>query len=662
MKVRVTGEIKIPDAARNPGCFDYRLYLKTKKIYLEMKAFELKTAGVSNKFIYEIHKFRTGFERALSNVMDQDSTNITIAMIFGDKTSLDKDVYKAFQRNGTAHILAISGLHIGVIYGFLSKILLAKRKKFQNIFILLLLALYCILAEFAPSVVRAVIMISLHVFSKLFHFRYDLITAASIALLLSALANPYSIFGTGLGMSYLAILVLTTVMKFFNGVKLPKVISSYLLPVIVIQVCMTPYTIYLFNYFSISSLPANIPIIFLAGFIIPLALVAVPLYLFIPKLMGLIGFFIKEGMRLIVWCNDLFYHGGMFSFDVPSPDIGFIIGFYVLLFFLTSEWFLINFTRGAKGKLSIALLILFIMVLIIYPYVKNDFRNSNAMFVDVGQGACMHVRIDTGKNILIDGGGKESFPGNFNKYKGNGKVAEEFDVGAEVVKPYLLKNGVRKVDIAFVSHLDGDHFKGIASLCKLKMVKKVVFPDILKPDISKILADTKMKKENLVFIKTGASIPVGDVSFQILGPVNDEGNGNSNSMVIKMIWANCSIIMPGDIDSKAEESLLKRYGTGKDSKLKCDILSAPHHGSKSSSKEEFIKAVNPNTVIIQSGANNRYGHPAPETLERYKNNGSKIIRNDKCGGIGIFGLGKGVKRDIKVRTMLQHENILRMAQ
>ena len=181
------------------------------------------------------------------------------------------------------------------------------------------------------------------------------------------------------------------------------------------------------------------------------------------------------------------------------------------------------------------------------------------------------------------------------------------------------------------------------------MVKKIAVTESLKEEISRISRETGMKKEDILFIKTGTKFYSGkEFAFKILGPVQEGKDANANSMVVKLIWKKFSIMAPGDIDMEAEASLLERYETNK---LKSDILSAPHHGSKYSSSEEFIKDVNPQFAIVQSGKNNRYGHPAPETLKRYEDVGVRVLRNDESGAIGVFNLNN--RKKVKLKTMIR---------
>lgn len=632
------GDIEIPESARNPGCFDYRLNLKSRKIFFKMTSDEITPKKIASRIRYETAGFKNNFQKSLTKDMDDDIKNITTAMIFGDKTGMNENLYESFQKNGTAHILAVSGLHIGIIYAFINRVIEAGRRKKHNILIMVFLIMYCFLADFSPSVVRAVIMIALHIFSKIYHLRYDLISSACVSGITILLINPYSLFSGGFQMSYLAVLIMATISKFFKNTRMPEFLRGYCLPVLIIQGGLAPFTAYLFNYFSLGTFVANIPIIFIAGLVIPVILIIFPVYLLFPEFVEDMGAFAGELMRILVKCNYFFYSDGKYTFFVTSPPVIIILSFYVMLFFVTSEWFLINFTRKKKTSILTMLVLLLVAVSLIHPLIKNEFRDADAVFVDVGQGSCLHVRTPAGENIVIDGGGKEHFS----------KISS-FDVGKKILIPYLLKNGVGRVDLAMISHLDADHYKGIVSICRAGMVKKIAVTESLKEEISRISRETGMKKEDILFIKTGTKFYSGkEFAFKILGPVQEGKDANANSMVVKLIWKKFSIMAPGDIDMEAEASLLERYETNK---LKSDILSAPHHGSKYSSSEEFIKDVNPQFAIVQSGKNNRYGHPAPETLKRYEDVGVRVLRNDESGAIGVFNLNN--RKKVKLKTMIR---------
>ena len=260
--------------------------------------------------------------------------------------------------------------------------------------------------------------------------------------------------------------------------------------------------------------------------------------------------------------------------------------------------------------------------------------------VDVGQGDCIHFRIG-GKNVMIDGGGREGY-----------------DVGEKTLKPYLLKNGVRKIDLAFVTHLHTDHYEGIRSLCRAGMVKKLCVYEGYRPVEKDILSECGIRKEDIIYVSSGDVITVGSARFTILSPVKrslleyeeliqDEEDENRKSLMIKAEYKGINTIVTGDIGYDGENDVLERIGRDG---LDCDILKVGHHGSRTSTSWDFLKALSPEIAVIQVGMN-FYGHPSKGVLDRLSASGIKYFRNDRNGAVGIR-IKRGDEPGLKVHVML----------
>ncbi len=630
-RISVKGTLELPAGAGNPGCFDRRLYLRGQKVTAVMTAGSLETGDVERPLLNGIHRIRDRFRDSLAAGMKEENLAFINAMLFGDKAMLDEDEYEAFQKNGTAHVLAVSGLHIGMIYSLLSMIAGAvglKRRGYPNLVIFLLLTGYAVMAGCSPSVVRALTMIALHVISKLIHRRYDMLSAACFTSSVMLFYEPYMLFSTGFQMSFLAILVIAFLFPLIEDIKAPAAVKGQLLPVIMIQAGMAPYSMYMFNYFSAASFIANVPVVFLAGITVPMGVIAMPFSLLIPRSAGLFASALDVSCGLMRTVNDIFYAGGAASFTVVSPPLTLLTVFYAALFAFSSEWVRIRIIRKDRTALGSVLLIMVLCLVIFNGAFRNGFREADCVFVDVGQGSCVHLRTPSGKNILIDGGGRPVF--------GSGKEAEkyDFDVGEKIVMPYLLKNGTGKVDLAMVTHPDADHFKGIVSLCRLGMVEKLGIHENLGEEAEDIMKETGMAGEDIIIFRTGDELKEEGFALRVMGPVEEGGSENGDSMVSRAVYDGFSVLVTGDIDEGAEASLCRVYGGG--GGLASDVVSVPHHGSAYSSTEDFIRACSPKAAVIQVGKNN-YGHPSQEAVGRYEDAGCEVFRNDERGAVGIAG-------------------------
>ncbi|MCL1983487.1 MAG: DNA internalization-related competence protein ComEC/Rec2 [Clostridiales bacterium] len=637
-RVLVRGVPELPAGRRNPGTFDYKLYLKAKgiNVVMNVKPEDVAVGGeVVRRFTNAISNIRCGFSQKAVAAMSPENAGILVGMLFGDKNMIDGDVYEMFQKNGTAHVLAVSGLHIGVVYAFLSRLLRSRRNVFLNLLLLAALFAYAALAAFSPSVLRAGVMIALHILSKLLCMRYDMLSAAAGIAFAMMLFNPLAIFETGFLLSFLAILTLAIV---FPAAR--RIYDSGLTAAAALQVGLAPVTAYLFNYFSFAALFINIPVIFMAGIIIP-AGVALVLVSYVPGPLFSVFAGIMDALCQIMYkMNEFTYaKGGMFC-NVVSPPLFAVFAFYGLLFLGCSEMVWIWFKRKDRVKPAVLAFAVIIASLVAAAPMQDDFRRAQMVFVDVGQGDCLHIRTPSGKNILIDGGGSQSF-----------------DVGKKVLMPYLLKNGVSKIDMAFVTHRHLDHYGGIVSLANNFNIGKLCLYGANEAIEDEIVAETSLKAGQILYMSKGQRVAVDrGVYIEILYPekkpykeyeelASDSANENDICLIVKVEYYGFSAMMTGDIDKDGERSLIGAYG-GIEGALSADLLKVAHHGSRYSSSDEFLAAVSPKYAVFQVGKNN-FGHPTAEVLEKMDSIGAQVYRNDKMGAIGVFIKKEGGEPEIK---------------
>lgn len=633
-QAELRGEVFLPQQRRNPKCFDYRQYLRACGIQTQMAADSLvPVAGREDNFARMVSRIRSDFEEKLESYGDDETRGMILAMLFGDKSALSQEIYENFQKNGTAHILAVSGLHIGILYGFLAFLWRAKKGLVFHMAVSGALLFYAALAEFSPSVVRAAIMIATHLAANVLHRRYDLLSAAAFTFLLMLCVNPMQLFHTGFQLSFLAIASLGVILPFVQQVYQGIFLSS-----IGIQIGMLPYTAYVFNHISLGAFFVNVPVVFLAGVLLPVGISAMVVSYVSESLFQLCVLCLRQGCQLLIMLNDLAYADGRTSFDVVSPPLFFLAAYYGLLFLGVSEKGRILFLRHEWKKLAVRGVLAMSLAAWIAAAGEDGFSKAQVVFVDVGQGDCVYVKTPEGKHYLLDGGG-----------------SLQYDIGEKTLKPYLLKNGARKLDGAFVTHLHEDHYGGIRSLAKQGMVDSIGVYEGCQVMEDQLRRETGAK---FLYLRKGQRILLGEgVYLDILAPekrtkqeyarmARDKEDENQFSLVMKLTYGKFSVLVTGDIDQEGEAGLTDQYRSGQ---LQCDILKVAHHGSKYSSSEEFIQAVSPSAAVFQVGRNN-FGHPAQTVIEKYRQNGIMIYRNDTSGAIGIRGETGG--REISVQKML----------
>lgn len=618
-RAQVTGTLIKPQGKRNPRCFDYALYLKSRGVGAILEADRVEVMDEGEARILKVAAaIRVRLYDELSKVMDDDTKAMIIAMAFGDKTLLDEDTYSDFQRNGTAHVLAVSGLHVGVLYGFFAFLWRGKKGTIFYSATLIILLLYASLAEFSPSVVRAAVMITLHAISGILKRRYDFLSAGAVTFTIMTAAEPFVLFNTGFQLSFLAVaslgVVLPYIKRFYSGVLLGSA---------AIQVGMVPYTAYLFNYVSAGALIANVPVVFLAGILIPVIFCMMIAMVLPGGVFSFAAHLAEIGCDLMVKINGFFYAGGALTVDVASPPVWSLTIYYGSVFFMMSETGRLAAIRKMKKRIAAVFAALLVAAVAVASVTCDGFDKAAVTFVYVGQGDCVHVRTTDGKHYLIDGGG-----------------SDRYDVGIKTLKPYLLKNGVRKIDAAFVTHLHTDHYEGVKALASDGMVERIAVYEANRLFEKEIRGETGAE---LMYIYAGQRITLGeDIYLDILAPERrspeeyremavDSEDENESCLVFMLVYKDVKILITGDIDAGGENALIEKCGTGR---LDCDILKVPHHGSRYSSSPDFVDICEPDIAVFQVGKNN-YGHPSEEVIERYEAAGAEIFRNDTDGAVGI---------------------------
>ena len=605
-RVYITGEVSIPKERSNPGTFDYRRYLKSIGIRCIITAENIenvkKAGGIAA--LLKSAKCRTAdiFESALG-----DDSAVVMGLLFGETSGIDEDIIETFRRGGTAHVLAVSGLHLGLLYSFLCRFKRKKRSIPADIAIVLALSAYTALAGFTASVVRACLMIFIHIAGNHLNRRYDLISSTCVSMIIILAVNPMQIYSAGFQMSFLAVITL--------GIMIPliqKKIKGILLPMIAVQTGMVPYTMYVFNYVSLTSVISNIPVYFIAAAMIPAGILVIA-FCWLPVIAKPAAMITGLFVKLLLWCNDFTYMGGVFTFDVASPSVIFLAVYYIFIFYMCSEAGQIALIRRNYKKIAAVFAAAVICGAGCSVYLSDGFEKTDMVFVDVGQGDCLHIKAG-GKNLLIDGGGS------FN-----------YNVGKSTLKPYLLKNGVTKIDMAIATHLHTDHYQGLKELSQTYRIKKLGVYEA--NSVNENHLKKEFKTDEILYLAAGDVINMGrNVSVEVLSPDRgnplDEKDENKNSLVLRVNVKGSSVLMTGDIDEKGEKTLIA------DTDIKTDILKIAHHGSRYSSCEKFIAVAAPKIAVIQVGKNT-YRHPSEEVIKRLEEHKITVLRNDEQGAVGI---------------------------
>lgn len=628
----IEGEFKQPEEARNYKGYNYKQYLKTKKIIGTVELEKVKILKSSNgSFIHNIQKY---IRDTINGTLTDEEGNLLLAILLGDKDKLSEDIQESFKTSNLSHMLAVSGAHVSYIILGLTYVLqnsIIGKKNGKIVCIIFLLAFMAI-TNFTPSVTRACIMAILTLFSSIIYRKSDVYTNISVVALITLIFNPYSLLDLGFQLSYGGTIGIIIFIKRIQEKKSNSKVINYIkqmaLVSIYANIIIIPIMMYHFNTVSFTFIISNIMASPILGIIVITGFLFIIASITVKPLTRLIAIFIKPILSILIKISQICSKLPFSNILVVTPYMFNVISYYAIILYC------IKSKKNNKCKIIICLLIVLILInFIIYIFPQK----LRIFFIDVGQGDSTLIITPDKKTVLIDGGGSDSF-----------------DVGEKVLLPYLLDRRILKIDYVLISHFDTDHCGGILTIMEKVKVKNIIISEQAEHSenyerFKKLMIHKKIR---LIEVKKGDKIKIGRYSeFKILFPTSrllSENPLNNNSIVAQFNYNNFKMLFTGDIEKLAEQQILK----AEKAEIRADILKVAHHGSKTSSIPEFIKAVKPKIALIGVGKNNTFGHPNKQTIKNLENIKCRIYRTDLQGEIIIKIDQKGrmnVKSKLKIK-------------
>lgn len=628
----IEGEFKQPEEARNYKGYNYKQYLKTKKIIGTVELEKAKILKSSNgSFIHNIQKY---IRDTINGILTDEEGNLLLAILLGDKDKLSEDIQESFKTSNLSHMLAVSGAHVSYIILGLTYVLQNSiiGKKNGKIVCIIFLLFFMAITNFTPSVTRACIMAILTLFSGIIYRKSDVYTNISVAALITLIFNPYSLLDLGFQLSYGGTIGIIIFIKRIQEKKSNSKVINYIKQMALVSVyaniIIIPIMMYHFNTVSLTFIISNIMASPILGIIVITGFLFIIASITVKPLTRLIAIFIKPILSILIKISQICSKLPFSSILVVTPYIFNVISYYAIILYC------IKSKKNNKCKIIICLLIVLILInFIIYIFPQK----LRIFFIDVGQGDSTLIITPDKKTVLIDGGGSDSF-----------------DVGEKVLLPYLLDRRILKIDYVLISHFDTDHCGGILTIMEKVKVKNIIISEQAEHSenyerFKKLMINKKIR---LIEVKKGDKIKIGRYSeFKILFPPSrllSENPLNNNSIVAQFNYNNFKMLFTGDIEKLAEQQILKT----EKAEIRADILKVAHHGSKTSSIPEFIKAVRPKIALIGVGKNNTFGHPNQQTIKNLENIKCRIYRTDLQGEIIIKIDQKGrmnVKSKLKIK-------------
>lgn len=581
VKVRVLGKLNMPINNTIPSNFNYKEYLKYKGIYyiLEISHIEVLSSNVGT-----ICSIKNYMNDRISKI---DTTGYMKAFILGDKSIIDKDVYKRYQKIGVTHLFALSGMHVGLLS---SLILLCLRKVNESTRYLILdiiLVVYGFIVGFPSSIKRCILFFIINSINKVFKFEISTIKVLMLTIFIMILSDYKIVYDVGFRYSIATVTGIILSNDFIKDEN--KLKSSFKLSLVAFLFSLP---VSLSNFYEINFLSIFYNILY------------VPFVSFIVYPLSLISFvfpFIKNIFVMSIWIlenvTNLLASIEIFNLYMDFNLVE-IVAFYILLFLI--------FYKRLKKMFCFIVAIIGIDLMI--PYFDS---NGYVYFFDVGQGDSSLIISPRRQDvILIDTGGIVSYE------KEEWMKKSDYFVSDGVIT-FLKANGIKKIDLLIVSHADADHAKEVENICNEIRI------DNLKINDGEI---GKYEKIALELI-SGRNYAIKGMKLDYLNftRYNDE---NADSVLTLMKIYNTRIISFGDANKEAEDDVIGKYNLNN-----IDIVKLSHHGSKTSSSEKYLKEVNPGIAVISSGRNNRFNHPSVETIDNLEKLNIDYLNTQTSGTI-----------------------------
>ena len=610
--ILIKGVFIKPKSRSNYRGFDYKEYSKSQGIIGNINLNDVQLISRNHSLF---NKLFLNIKNLIQSNFDQNVSNVMLGILLGYTDEINEDIQEGFSESNILHILAVSGMHVGYLILFCTFIfekIIGKRN--SNLLCILILIFYIKLVGYSPSVVRAVIMALMLLFSRLIYRKNDVWTSLSLSLLSLLVSNPFCIKSISLIFSYTATVGIMIYLKHFS-------IKNKIIGVTVsVTIFILPITAMYLNRIPILSLIINLCSGLIVGPIFILLLIFI-----------LFGFtFIKYILKVLVqFLINMAKIGSRIPFNmiyVKMPNYFDLILYYAFIFFTIFLFYIYKskrkqnktFNKRIKNLISLMKfrymqnknrVISVILIVVFVFFTMHLFpKDLKIYFIDVGQGDSCLIVTPNNKKILIDGGGSESY-----------------DVGKNVLIPYLLARKIKKIDYIIVSHFDTDHISGLLTVMKELKVDKVIISmqGSNSENYKKFVNIVKERNIKVVVVGKGDRLKIeNDIYFDFLWPNNSdlvtENVLNNNSIVCKMNYRNFSMLFTGDIEEIAEKQILNQYKNNLKI-LNSTILKVSHHGSKTSSTQNFVNAVMPKIVLIGVGENNKFGHPNEEVIRRLEN-------------------------------------------
>ncbi len=642
-RLLVQGKLALPTGPRNPGGFDDNKFLLSQgagaQLYLSFGQGQVlppaAAPGIMASTQKTVFKLKNRTLAAFHENLSFDEAALLGGILFGLRSGLPPRVEENFRGAGVSHLLAVSGLHVGLVAWLAMKILGLMRVKGEGALLgsLPVVAAFALITGFRPAVLRALFMFIFLALAQLLGRDRDFLSALSLAALISLLLNPFFLFTPGFQLSYAGIACIVYLYEDFKGffAFLPPMFQGIAAASLTAQLGVAPLTAYYFQQVSLIALLTNLILVACMTAVLGGGLVGAVLVSTWPLGGGLALKLVSPLLTFFLAITEAFSALPLAWVEVAfMPLYAVIICYGALLAFANRKRirpYLPDRAHIKSMQKKIIFGVLLSVCLLAAAGLLQDMGRERVLevtFLDVGQGASVFILTPAGRSVLVDTGGA-LFP-------------HSRDPGEDVLIPFLRYKGVKRLDLLIIGHPHVDHYGGAFALVAARRPPRILAAGTLSGEerYRELVRRAEEKGVEVCVVSAGDLLKLGrDLELCILYPTSGQLIGgsaadeNNNSLVLKLLYKGVSFLFTGDIEAAGEELLVQGAYN-----LESTFLQVPHHGSGTSSSGAFLQKVNPAVAVIPVGTN-PFGHPAPGVLGRLQAGGITIYRTDWHGAVTI---------------------------
>lgn len=695
-RFRFVARLRTPRNYGDSGAMDYRSYLWDQGIAalasVPATSIEVLPGRVGTALGAARARFRTNFLEHLMALaqepctrwtcMSRESVGVLAAMIIGEQSLLERSTKIDFQKTGAFHILVVSGMNVGIV-AFVVFWLCRKLRAGQwtaTVLTIVLALLYAALTDMGPPIVRAVLMLALYLIARMaYRDRYSLNSIGTAALIL-LVARPASLVDASFQLTFLAVAALggivqpvleRTLIPYQQALRgilligydtalepwqaqlrldvrllaaklslltaLPSAhlsralaalirsafsLAELVLATAVMQVALALPMVWYFHRLAIVGVPVNIVVIPLTGILMPLGIgAALATYAWMPlaRVLGMATSIVLHMITgTVTWLAEL----PRADFRVATPTVVTTVvcgGVFLLSLFAFKRsrplaW-------AATAALAMAVLVL------AWPHAPRARpQMAEITAIDVGQGDSLLVVDPEGHTLLIDGGGPPGFA-----------RANAFDVGEDVVSPYLWSRGIARINAVLLTHPHSDHMDGLRAVITNFHPRTLYIGAEQTHAEDALLATAARQGMDVQRLHRGQNVSFGALTLDVLAAGEDAQSAkvNDDSVVLRVTYRGSSALLLGDAERELEHAIAAQVRA-------VDLLKVAHHGSATSTTPELLASAHPKWAVVSVGTDNPYGHPRAEVLERLRQAGAIVYRTDIQGATTFYLSGKTV--------------------